>query len=224
MPTRRKFAAFVLPMFIFVGFLALTSGLHKIDNYIWLSRCEYWIYPLQTIVCGILLIHFWPEYSISRPRRAWIGLAIGIVVLILWISPQALFGFAPRTDGFNPEAFGQSSALYWPTVIFRFLRLVVVVPLAEEIFWRGFLLRYLIDDNFERIPFGKFSWLSFAVVVLAFGFSHSQPDWAAAFVTGMLYNAVAYWSRSLATCVLTHATTNLLLGLWIMQTKQWGFW
>ena len=46
----------------------------------------------------------------------------------------------------------------------------------------------------------------------------------AAFVTGVLYNIVAYRTRSLISCILAHATTNLLLGLWIMHTYQWGFW
>jgi len=32
----------------------------------------------------------------------------------------------------------------------------------EEIFWRTFLLRFVIDEHFEQVPFGKFSWLSFA--------------------------------------------------------------
>ncbi|PYL45604.1 MAG: hypothetical protein DMF40_14970 [Verrucomicrobia bacterium] len=62
------------------------------------------------------------------------------------------------------------------------------------------------------------------MVTVAFTFSHSRPNWLAAFVCGMLYNVVAYRSRSLASCILAHATTNLLLGLWIMQTRQWGFW
>jgi membrane protease YdiL (CAAX protease family) len=39
-----------------------------------------------------------------------------------------------------------------------------------------------------------------------------------------LYNLVAYRTRSLASCVVAHAVTNLLLGLWIMATRQWGFW
>jgi membrane protease YdiL (CAAX protease family) len=54
--------------------------------------------------------------------------------------------------------------------------------------------------------------------------SHSQADWAAAVITGALYNLVAYRTKSLSSCILTHAGTNLLLGLWIMQTRQWGFW
>jgi len=55
-------------------------------------------------------------------------------------------------------------------------------------------------------------------VAVAFALSHSRPDWIAAFVVGVLYNVVAYRSRSLALCILAHATTNLLLGLWIIQT------
>jgi len=101
---------------------------------------------------------------------------------------------------------------------------VIVAPLVEEIFWRGFLLRYLIRENFTEVAVGTFSWFSFFVVAVAFGFTHSRADWIPAMICGALYNLVAYRTRSLASCVLAHATTNLLLGLWIMQTRQWGFW
>lgn len=94
----------------------------------------------------------------------------------------------------------------------------------EEIFWRAFLSPFCISEKFEQVPFGAFSWPSFWMVTIAFTFSHSRPDWLAAFLCGVLYNVVAYRSRSLNSCILAHATTNLLLGLWIMQTRQWGFW
>ena len=76
----------------------------------------------------------------------------------------------------------------------------------------------------QRVQVGTFSWLSFSVVTLGFGFSHSAEDRIAALLTGVLYNWVAYRTKSLASCVLVHAVTNFLLGLWIMQTRQWGFW
>ena len=110
------------------------------------------------------------------------------------------------------------------TIVLRFLRLAVVVPFIEEIFWRGFLLRFLINENFERVPVGTFSLVSFIVVTVGFGFSHASEDWIAALLTGALYNGVAYRTKKLSSCILTHAVTNLLLGLWIMKTKQWGFW
>jgi CAAX prenyl protease-like protein len=223
-PGRRKLAAYMSPMILFLGLLALNSGLKKIGGAFWLSSPEYWIYPAQTILCAGLLFWFRRDYEFGKFRRPVFTLAIGGLVFALWISPQTFFGFAPRTLGFDPQLFAAQPAAYWLTVTLRFLRLVIVVPLVEEIFWRGFLLRYLIDERFYAVPFGAFSWLSFAGVSLAFGFTHSAPDWTVAIITGMIYNAVAYCTKSLTSCVVVHAVTNLLLGLWIMRTEQWGFW
>ena len=224
MTDRKKFIAFVGPMAVFMGLLLLNSALKSLKGGFWLSSAEYWIYPAQTILCGGVVLWFWREYRLRRPLGLWFGLAIGVIVFFLWIAPQAFFGMAARVDGFDPSPFAAQPALYWSTVALRFLRLVVVVPLVEEIFWRGFLLRYLINEDFDRVAFGAFSWLSFAVVTLAFAFSHSRADWPAAILCGVLYNMVAYRTKSLTTCVITHAVTNLLLGLWIMRTGQWGFW
>ena len=221
---KRKLAAFTLPMAIFLALLALAGALRKSGSGFWLAAPEFWIYPAQTVICGALLLWFWRDYDIRAPRRALFAIAIGLLVLVLWIAPQQFLGFPPRLTGFDPEVFAAQPALYWVTVIFRFLRLVIVVPLVEEIFWRGFLLRYLINEKFTEVPIGAFSWLSFAVVTVAFGFTHSPADWIAALVTGALYNLVAYRTRNLASCVVAHAVTNLLLGAWIMATRQWGFW
>jgi CAAX prenyl protease-like protein len=223
MTDQRKIVAYALPMSVFVGLLAVVSFVKKAGGGFWLSAPEYWIYPLQTVLCAGLLLWFRRDYPLQRPYRIWFGIGIGLFVFLLWISPQQWFGYAARRDGFDPGVFS-GPVLYWGTVLFRFARLVIVVPLVEEIFWRGFLLRYLINEDFEKVSIGTFSWLSFAVVTAAFTFSHSSADWPAAFLTGILFNGVAYRTKSLSTCVVTHALTNLLLGLWIMRTGQWGFW
>ena len=220
----RKLAAYTLPMVVFLLWLGPVPLLKKLGGGFWLHQPEYWLYPAQTICCAGLLLWFWREYELHGLRRVFFTVAIGVFVFFLWISPQQYFAFAPRTDGFNPEVFPIGSSAYWATIVFRFLRLVVVVPFVEEIFWRGFLLRYFIDEKFTDVPFGKFSWLSFAVVTLGFTFAHSSADWPAAVATGVLYNFVAYHTKSLSSCILVHATTNLLLGVWIMQSRQWGFW
>lgn len=221
---RNGLAAYVLPMAVFIGSLALVGLFKKLGDSFWLAAPEYWLYPLQTLLCGGLLLWFWRRYEFHPIARPLFVIALAVFVFLLWISPQAFFGFAPRLEGFNPDTFATQPAAYWSTVIFRFVRLVVVVPLVEEIFWRGFLLRYFIDEKFEEVPFGSFSWLSFAAVTLGFTLAHSSADWMAAAITGMLFNLVAYRTKSLSSCVLAHAITNLLLGLWIMQTRQWGFW
>jgi len=217
---RRQLLAHVLPMFVFLGLLALSQLL---SGSVALRHAEFWIYPAQTILCGALLLWFRRCYEFHGLKNVAFVLLIGFGVFVIWVAPQQFFNFPPRNLGFDPSVLSNNSA-YWLSVTFRFFRLVVVVPVMEEIFWRAFLLRFLIDEHFEQVPFGKFSWLSFAIVTVAFTFSHSRLDWLAAFICGVLYNVVAYRSRSLASCILAHATSNLLLGLWIMQTRQWGFW
>jgi uncharacterized protein len=221
---RRQLLAYVLPMVLFLALLALCQFLRTRGQAFPLRHAEFWIYPAQTILCGALLLWFRRCYEFHRLKNVVFTLLIALAVFGIWIAPQCFFNFAPRTVGFDPTLLANNSATYWSTILFRFLRLVVVVPLVEEIFWRGFLLRFVIDEHFERVPFGKFNWFSFAVVTVGFTFSHSRPDWPAAFITGALYNVVAYRTQSLTSCVLAHAVTNLLLGWWIMQTQQWGFW
>jgi CAAX prenyl protease-like protein len=211
-------------MAIFISLLGLVSAVRRPEAPLWLSAPEHWIYPAQTVLCGAAILWFWRDYEFRVPRKAWLAILIGIFVWLVWIAPQQLLGFEPRTIGFNPEAFGKGSGLYGAIIFVRFLRLVVVVPLLEEIFWRGFLLRYLIRENFTEVAMGTFSWLSFLLVTVAFGFTHSRADWIPAMICGALYNLVAYQTRSLTSCVIAHAVTNLLLGVWIMQTRQWGFW
>lgn len=211
-------------MAFFVTLTGLAGALRKTSDATWVASPEYWIYPAQTVICGAIVLWFWRDYKLGAPRQAWFAFATGLVVLGIWIAPQQFFAVAPRLTGFDPEVFADNPALYWGTVVLRFARLVIVVPLVEEIFWRGFLLRYLIDERFTALAIGTFSWVSFAVVTIGFGFAHSTADWVAAFICGALYNLVAYRTRSLTSCVIAHAVTNLLLGLWIMQTRQWGFW
>lgn len=222
--TGRKLAAYVTPLAVFMGALAAVAVLKKIGGAFWLNAPEYWLYPLQTLVCAAILFWFWREYEFHGVRQLATAIGIGIAVFVLWISPQAFFGWNARTKGFDPTVFSGQTGLYWSTVSLRFLRLVIVVPLVEEIFWRGFLLRYFVDEKFHTVPFGKFTWLSFGAVAIGFMLVHSMADWPAALVTGALYNLVAYRTKSLGSCVVAHAVTNLLLGLWIMNTGQWGFW
>ena len=199
----------------------------------WLDRAHivpggvgaiYVLFPLQTVVCAAVLAWFWSDFRLRMPAKSWFALAIGALVFVLWISPQAFFHQPARLDGFDPGIFASRPAVYWGEVILRFLRLALVVPALEEIFWRGFLLRYLINEEFDAVPFGTYARMANALVAIGFMLEHSMPDWPAALVTGLLYNWVAYRTHSLSSCILTHAITNALLGAYIMMTHQWGFW
>ncbi len=219
--------AYITPFFGFFVVLALGSGIaHFFDGYaFWMaSSPRYWIFPLQILVCSILLARGWRWYELQWPRGIGLATGIGILSLLLWIAPQQWLGFPPRLDGFDPAFFGTDGWPYALNVSLRFIRLVIIVPLVEEIFWRGFLLRWLIKEDFTQVPIGAFSWRSFFIVTAGFCLEHAPADWPAAILTGMLFNYVAYRTRSLSACVLAHAVTNALLGAYVLKTGQMGFW
>jgi CAAX prenyl protease-like protein len=189
-----------------------------------LAKPEYWIYPLQSLACAVALVVFWKRYDFGSLRPLPLAVGVGLGVFVLWVSPQLVFGRPPRLDGFDPSALAGDPTWYAVTVVARFLRLVVIVPLVEEIFWRGFLQRYLVDERFTTVPFGKYTPLSFWGVAVAFALVHAPADWPAALVTGAIYGGIAVRTKSLCACIAAHATTNLALGVYIMATRQWGFW
>ena len=222
----RDLLAYALPFFLFMAGLMAVSGAKSLGltsfGNIPLDPM-YWIYPIQTAVCAAALLWFWKSYDFGNTsvHMLLIGLGVGLLIFALWVAPQELFHEPRRLDGFNPEVVPGFTPWMLAT---RFTRLVLVVPLVEEIFWRGFLLRYLVREDFTTLPFGSANRFSFWAVTLAFTLVHSPVDWPVAFITGILLNLIATRTRSLAACIAAHAMANLALGLYICATRQWGFW
>jgi hypothetical protein len=219
-----KSKAYIAPFATFVAFTALCEMLDWLRILPGGLEAKYLFFPLQTATCTIVLTCLWTRFPLHLPRRAWLALLIGILAFAVWVSPQVLFHVAPRTNGFDPRAFAPLPGIYWSELILRFIRLIVIVPILEEIFWRGFLLRFFIDERFESVPFGTYGHMANAFVAAGFMLEHSIQDWPAALITGLAYNFIAFRTRSLTSCVIAHVVTNALLGSYIMATRQWGFW
>jgi CAAX prenyl protease-like protein len=92
----------------------------------------------------------------------------------------------------------------------------------EELFWRSFLLRYLIASPFTAVRLGTFTPLSFGATVILFGLEHHL--WLAGMVAGVAYTLVLYTTHCLWPCILAHAITNLLLGIHVLLTGEWQWW
>jgi len=104
----------------------------------------------------------------------------------------------------------------------RILGTVVTVPLAEELAFRGYLLRRLVAHEFEAVAARRFSWVGLLVSSLAFGALHGRL--LAGTLAGMCY-ALAYRRRGeLADAVVAHATTNAALAVWVMTVGSWSDW
>jgi CAAX prenyl protease-like protein len=150
--------AYLAPFLAFMGLMALGQAVaHFFDGQaFWMvSAPTYWVAPLQTVVCGGLLARYWKDYELHFPQAISLhngGRCARVSALDL---PTGFLWPPPRVQGFDPAFFGEGGS-HAINLGFRVLRLVVVVPLLEEIFWRGFLLRYLVREDFEQVAFGTF--------------------------------------------------------------------
>ena len=234
------FAIFMLLLLVPDLVTACGIQLSAADIPWYLTTRQIWLYPLQTVACAGALI-CWRRHYTFRP---FVGLPLaallGVAGIAVWIAPGWLFqtlklndgwwkyfGLAARTDGFDPTGIHPEHAIaYYAILAMRFLRLIVVVPLVEEIFWRGFLMRFFVDPDgdFWKVPFGTHNRLSLFAVSGLFVLAHSPVDYAAATIYALLTYWLAVKTKSLAACVLMHAVANLLLGIYVMNTGQWAYW
>jgi CAAX prenyl protease-like protein len=237
---------FIGPFLVFMVLLeAIRFG--RVENHLlpwWRQFPEHWGYPLQTVLCLGLIVLWRRHYPAPRWRGSLVASGMGLFGIVIWLLPPVLheltglgdgnpwleaIGFRARLDGFDPGVIftGEDSAWGYALGLgMRFLRLVVVVPLVEEIFWRGFLMRFLSDREGEwyRLPMERCDLRSILLTALAFGFAHWGPDFVPALIFGGLAGWVARWTGNLWAVVLMHAVANLSLGLFILSTEWWGLW
>jgi CAAX prenyl protease-like protein len=219
-----------LPFALFMGFIGLEEfigllvGLGLINSEL---TTLYYLYPIKALTIGCLLYRFRKHYhelsvkDFANIPATLSAVGAGLLVFALWIRMDWSLGVAGGPQGFNPTLLsGQTTQV--AMTFFRIAGTVLVVPLMEELFWRSFLIRYIIDKNFDSISMGTFTWTSFLLTVVLFGLEHNFI--LAGIMAGVFYNIVLYKTRSLAQCVLSHAVTNLALALYVVSTGKWHFW
>lgn len=157
-------------------------------------------------------------------------LLVGLVVFAIWVAPDILFpGYRSHWLFQNPITGSLKSSI--PTdllqnpfvLVFRGIRAVVIVPIIEELFWRAWLFRWLVNPKFQAVPLGTSTpgamWLS------AFLFaSEHGPYWEVGLVAGLIYNWWMVRTKSLGDCIVAHAVTNAALSVFVVLTGKWEYW
>lgn len=220
----------ILPFAIFMGCIAAEGAIRFFlrQGFFPLTPETFlYLYPIRAISAGLALFLFRSHYSeislrdLATPLKTAISLAIGFLVFILWIKMDWTLRSQGTPEGFNPTLIGDPITRN-TMIAFRLAGAAIIVPIMEELFWRSFLIRYIIEKDFMRVPIGLFTWPSFLISVVLFGLEHHYI--LAGIMAGIAYNALLYYTRSITQCILSHAVTNLLLGLYVLQTGKWHFW
>jgi hypothetical protein len=215
--------AWVGPFAVFMAWLAL-------DEYIPLAN------PAKEVVRDLVVLGAIVGFSrgvlATHARRAphWMAsIGLGLAVCALWVAPDLLVPGWRDSPLLQNDVTGRlktsiPAAELTPVMLaLRTMRAALLVPVLEELFWRGWLPRWLQDTRFERIPLGRYTAFAFWGTAALFALEHG-PFWEVGLLTGIIYN---WWMRrtaSLGDLILVHAVTNLALSLVTIATERWTFW
>src|SRR5689334_21698359 len=85
---RRRLAAYIAPMLLFVLFFGATSLPRPSGAPLWRAMPEFWVYPLQTLTSAAVLLFFRREYEFHPLRRSLFTIVVALLVFVVWIAPQ----------------------------------------------------------------------------------------------------------------------------------------
>ncbi|GKT08816.1 CAAX prenyl protease-related protein [Desulforhabdus sp. TSK] len=218
----------ILPFALFMAFIGVEELWRFLEGQGIIPSIEgitFYLYPIKALSTGAALLYFLSSYTelkwrdLSHLPHTLLSAGVGVFVFALWINLDYAMGEGAK--GFDPTLLPEGIPRT-ASIAMRLLGAAVIVPVMEEIFWRSFLIRYIVDKDFDRLPIGHFTWMSFAVSSVLFGLEHHLI--VAGIVAGVIYNLLLYRTRSIAQCILAHGITNLALGIYVLQTGRWDFW
>ncbi len=215
-------SARVAPFFVFVGLMVAQPGGGEAG--------AYWLYLARTIAGAWTLWMARPVITEFRWAFSWEAVAVGIVVCAMWIGIDGCYYHIGAKESaqsasqfWNPmRQFGEGSILAWFFIVVRIAGSSLVVPPIEELFYRSFLYRYIVNQDFMKVALSQFGWAPFLVTSLIFGFEHSQ--WLAGILCGFAYQWLVIRKGRLGDAITAHAITNFLLGVWVVWRCDWKFW
>ncbi len=212
---------YVLPMGIFMAITTLEGVV---------PRALYPLaYLLKILLVGAALVCCAPRWRHEfRPTwlAAGVGLVVGLLGVVMWVvvdhwTPHLAF-LGTRT-ALNPFIAITDPSLRACFIGFRLLGIALIVPVMEEVFWRSFVHRFVMDpDAWQTLPIGVATPLAVGVGTVFFGLSH--PEWLAASVFALLMIGLCRFTGNLFASTIAHATTNFALAIYVLKTGAWIYW
>jgi CAAX prenyl protease-like protein len=183
-----------------------------------------WFYPVRVLGKAAAICFFWRS-RLTRLHLAgiWSGSAIGIgaAVFVVWMGLERILGDTDTSSVIPGSLAEMPLGLAAAWLIFRVLGSIITVPVAEELAFRGYVVRRLISPDFDKAPL-RFTWLSFLLSSVLFGALHGR--WLAGTVAGMFYAWAMYRRGRVGDAIIAHATTNALIAADVLILGNWNLW
>lgn len=202
-------AAYLAPLLAAVG-ASLVSGIWSQGPF------DPW-YVLRVAAAGVVLALV--RWQLPRPALSisWFPIAVGLGVAVAWVA-------APGGD---PEPLAARLAEVSPAtragwIAARLAGSVLLVPIVEELAFRGFLLRWLASRDFDTASPSCWTWPALLLSSLAFGTLHGQ--WALGSLAGLLFAAAQIRTGRLGDAVVAHAVANAGVAAAVLLGGRWDLW
>ncbi len=178
------------------------------------------LYPLRLLAAALAIGYCWPRLRGLNWRFSWRGIAMGMAVFGLWLlAAHFLSPASPMPAGL--AALSPLGRGWW--IAARVTAAVVTVPIAEELAYRGYLLRRFKSAEFELLRFGAAGRWALLLSSIVFGVGHGAW-WLPATAAGVLYGILPMRTERIGEAVAAHATTNGLIAVWVLWLQQWQLW
>ncbi len=203
----------------FVIFVALTACQGQL-----VESSRYWIYALKTILGAWMIWAVRPAVEEMKWKFSVEALLVGVGVFVAWVGLDSLYPkLSEAGKPWNPNVeFGEGSPMAMAVIATRILGSSLIVPPIEEIFYRSFIYRYMVDQDFMKVGLSAKSWKALAITAGVFGFAHHE--WLAGILCGLAYQWLVLRKGRLGDAITAHAITNFLLGIWVVWKGAWNFW
>lgn len=205
-------AGLIVPMAIYLG-VGMVLGLF--------TAGFNWVYPVS-VLAGLALMVIWKK-AIAREfddPPGLSGFVMGFIVYGLWIALVPVDQEADRAFATELGSVPMSLAAGW--MLMRLIGFSVVVPVLEELAFRGGLYR-LIAGWVAPVAGPKMAAIAaFVLTSLAFGAMHS--DMIAGTLAGAGFAALVLRTGRVGDAIIAHAVTNFLLAMTAMATGYWSLW
>ena len=204
-------AAYLMPLLAILAAAAVTRALSSDFDY---------FYPLRVIAGLWMLVRYRRSLAALDWRWSWRAPIVGAIVFLLWIGCAHLEMHAAAL----PEklaALPPGLRSLW--IVSRLTGAVLIVPIAEELAYRGYLMRRLSKPDFDTVPFQSVRWPALAVTAIAFGFAHGAL-WLPGIAAGLAYGLLVVRRGQIGEAVVAHAISNALIAAAVLGADQWQLW
>lgn len=197
------YAAQILPFICFMASILLLSTFTEIPGL---------YYPVRFLVMAAILAFFYKYIRDLEWSLDALSLGIGAAIGVLWLVTAAPPETEPSDLMLGLGAMSGTGFAIW--VIARVLGTSLLVPIIEELFFRGYVLR--------RIDHGGMVLRIVAFAVSSGLFAALHDRWIAAFLAGIVFGLLMLRRGRVSDAILAHMAANAVIAAWALYTQNWA--